>query len=356
MKITNYIMTVLLLSICGCGGMYYPQHALMDPAQGVSIPHPAEAERNGIKEITYFTTIMEPGLLTEAVGNGGVWPSLGKVKNQDKLLKGYAYLADLGKYGDFTLNHVYNFPEILLSQAKFIYLNRDGGTAYRLDGLMIPVDQYDPEKFDKNTEYRNEIFEKFGMTFKELDNIWRNYIVSNECSFLEGEGLFFDKACAKKVAEDLADASMVVEIKVGSSEWEDYKKYLSRIMTHNHKMPDGEIRMSNLDLNEFRKDAVMNNGSDYGKRFLKNSTIPISMLIGITAGPVGLLAASNVAGDALNAGIDTSLKGHYDRATILAKELKPNFQAVVAAFKYRLKEKDSAIRSLSLKINELEIK
>jgi hypothetical protein len=356
MKVTTYIMTILLLSLCGCGGMYFPQNAMMDPADGVSIPHPVEAERKGVKEITVFTTIMDPGLLTEAIANSGVWPSVGQIPGQDEVLEGYAYLADLGRYGDFMLNHVFNYPEEIVIQAKFLYLNRDGGTAYKLDGTIIPEKDYDPEKFDKNKEYCSQFFEKYGMTLAELDAIWRKYIVSNECSFLEGDGLFLDNTCAAKVAQDVGDISTTLGIKVGSEEWENYKERVSHIMNHNQKMPDGEIRMTNLDLNEFRKDAVKNNGSNWGKRFLKNSTIPLSLLIGISTGPAGYLAASNVVGDALNAGIDTSLKGHYDRATILAKELKPNFRAVVMAYKYRLKERDSVIRDLNLRIQDYKRK
>lgn len=354
----SIIAFIVVVVLSGCGGEYFPKHALMDPANGLSIPHPVEVERNGVKKVTLFSALLDAGLLTESVANSGVWPSMGMKGDCKNLLNGYTYIADLGNYGDFVLNQVYNYSAMELAQVKFLYFNRDAGWAYMLSGAPVPEQDYNPEKFEKDEKYCRELFEKYGMTLEQNDKFWREYVVVNECTFLDGNKkdaqLSFDKKCAEKVARKLEGASMTVEFIVGSPEWEDYKKYVSGIMSHNHKMADGEIRMSNIDNETFRRDASKNNGSSWGKRFLKNSTIPIAMIVGFTGGPAGYLAASNIAGDALAAGIDTKLKGYSDRATIETKEMKPNFRTAISGLKYRIKERDSVIREQNIKIAEYE--
>ena len=115
------IILLMLAMIAGCASSngHLPDHALKDPADGISIPNPVEYERQGRKVMTMFKIVMDPGLWTEVIAGGGVWPIVGAAHEDDneKLYRGYCYLDSPNYWGDFLLNCLLNYPEADLQKA-----------------------------------------------------------------------------------------------------------------------------------------------------------------------------------------------------------------------------------------------
>jgi len=49
-----------LIGGCATSGKYVPKHAITDPAKGISMIHPVEIEKAGIKTITIFQRVNGP--------------------------------------------------------------------------------------------------------------------------------------------------------------------------------------------------------------------------------------------------------------------------------------------------------
>jgi len=330
MKVWKVLLVLMIfIGLTGCAGSdnYLPKHALINPVDAVSIPHPIEIEKTGIKAITTFVAVMDPGLWTEIAVVGGVWPTLAQTL-KGEILKGYAYLSpEVNYWGDFLLVFVFCYSKEDLNQAKILYFNRDGGWAYQLSGKEI---KYDPKKFDDDKEYQNKIFSQFGMTLSEIDPFWLKYL-------------------KEKGIEAPDDLSSVQGIIIGSREWQDYKKKLVSIMRYKYKMANGQIRSGYLPLDNLRQEAVRLPGFNGTERFIKRSKLPLIALPFTGAGLV-TMAAINIVGDAVVAGIDDDWSGYYARAKIIRYQMAPLFRQICLTYKKLLEGRDERIKTLEREV------
>lgn len=329
--ITGFALLILLAG-CATGNGHLPEHALKDPAQGISIPHPVEAEKAGVKAFTTFTVIMNSDLWTEVVAAGGVFPVLGQA-DDGSVFKGYGYLASVNWWGDFLLQCVFAYGKGELKDAKSAVFNRDAGWAYKLDGRE---EEYDPEKFENDQEYRKDFFQISGMTLSQLDESWKNYFY--------GQGL--------KPAHNLTS---VQEIAVGTPEWEAYKARLAAQMPNNYKMADGQIRIGHLEREDFTMAAVEDPGFTGGARFVKDLKVPLLVLpLAGLAWPIA--AGTSVVSSAVAASVDDSWSGFYGRAKIIRHDMAPAFRQIVAIYKELLKRRDERIGELERQIKDLSLR
>ena len=340
------VLFCALFLVAGCAGTngYLPKHALTNPAEGISIPHPVEVEKSGVKAFTTFTAIMSPDLWTEVVAGGGVYPILGRskeAKSKEDLFKGYCYVADVNWWGDFFLQCMFAKSKAELSNVKFVVFNRDAGWAYKLDGQETieeaPIEGkdektflYDASKFEKDEKYQKEFFEKFGMTLKQSDEFFKSYL-------------------SEKGIKPPDDLTSVNEIIVGSEGWEEYKAKLTAQMPHNYKMANGQIRSGHLPIEAFKGIAVEDPGFSSPNRFAKRLAIPLVFLP--LAGPVGLasypiMIGASMASAAVGAGVDDSWTGYYARAKIIRYQTAPSFRQITAIYKELLKKRDERTRQL----------
>jgi hypothetical protein len=335
MKTLKFLVVFLVLvGLIGCGSSakYLPRHALTDPVEGISVPHPVEIEKAGIKTITTFIAIMDPGLWTEIVAGGGIWPALAQAPNGE-ILKGYGYLSGINYWGDFLLQFVFCYSREDLVQAKILYFNRDAGWAYQLIGQEVKVAgqaekslTYNPKKFDDDEEYQTELFTKLGMTLSEMDAFWIDYL-------------------KEKGINASPDLSSIRELIVGSKKWQQYKKKLAIQMRYNYKMGNSQIRTGYLPLENFRQLAVEMPGFSNGERYLERAKLPLIALPFTGAGML-IVAAASVASDAVVAGIDDNWTGFYGRATILRHQMAPLFRQICRVYKELLVKRDEKIRTL----------
>lgn len=329
-------LLALLLIGCASGKNYVPDFAFKNPARGISIPHPVEYEREGVKKITIFYSIMDPGLHTEMIGMGGVWPVTAGVDKRK--YDGYVYVIGVNYWGDYLLRTETAASLEELKDARFLSFNRDAGFAYIPMGIEVGItdekDQsciaYDPEKMDKNLEYRSEFFKKYGKTVAEIEKFMKQYYgVESES---DSNLLFFK------------------DVAVGSPEWQNYKEEVEKIMPVNYKMDDGSIRCGYLPVDIFRAIAVENNGLTSGQRFLKLARVPL-IALPFTGAGFAITAAAGLASDAIVAGIKEDWTGFYARAKTMRYQLAPQFRQICAIYKQMLAERDERIKKLQNELN-----
>jgi len=335
MKALKVIITLVFVAVIGCASgnnKHLPSHAFSNPIDAVSIPHPVEIEKIGIKEITTFQIAMDPALLTEVIESRGVWPIIGECEG-NKILRSYAYLRDVSFWGDFILQAEFYHPKAELEKCRFLYFNRDAGYAYALSGNQLPErgekDQlgYDPEKFESDEKYRSNLFGKYGLTLVQLDDLWRMYFSSKNGRLPE-------------------NFTVIFEIKVGSEKWIKHRDFIDSIMISNPKMPDGKIRTTYVSLEKFKTFSVQRPGFNMGQRMLKNGiNVPIG-LSSFAVADMGIATSVGLLGNAVNASIDDSWSGYYARAEALRYDLAPMFRYVVSIFQNLLRERDLLIDDL----------
>ncbi len=341
-KIRWFWVLLVFLCVTGCASMngHLPKHALTDPAEAISIPHSVEWEKLGVKVLTTFTAMMSPDFWVEMVAGGGVFPILGRPKDAKELKdlrKGYCYMADINWWGDYLLQCMFANSKAELDDVQFSIFNRDAGWAYKLDGqeaIELPAEGedkkpfgYDPSKFESDGKYRNEFFDKFGMTLKQSDEFF--------ISYLKEKGL-----------EPSENLSSVSEIEVGSEKWEEeYKPKLAVRLPFNYKMADGQIRSGHLPLEVFRNIAVVDPGFTSGARFVKGANIPLLALpLTGLAWPVmagiGALTTTGVAA------VKDDWEGYYYRAKVMREQLRPTFRLLHLINKQLLVKHDERIKEL----------
>jgi hypothetical protein len=329
MRYTSIFVVFLFLGLAGCAssGKHLPEVAMQDPAQGVSVEAPEEMEENGVKEITTFTSRMDPGLWTEVVYGSGVWPALARTP-QGELKKGYAYLAEVNYWGDFLLRFVFAGEKGISEGSRILYFNRDAGWAYTLKGEEVQGEKikYHPEQMN-DAEYQEKLFHEFGMTMVELDDFWRKYL-------------------RERGAQPPSDLSCVQRIKVGDNgDWKNFKKKIVSRMQHKYKMGDERIRVSYLPEKQFKEVSSSIPGFDGTDRFVKRAKLPLVALPFTGVGAVASSGAS-VLSSAVSASIDDDWSGFYGRAKSLRYELAPNFRALCRIYKNLLRQRDQKIREL----------
>ncbi|MFH1367317.1 MAG: hypothetical protein ABIH38_05045 [Patescibacteria group bacterium] len=326
-RFLSFCLMFLTVPMIGCvAGQYLPKQALINPVDGISVPHPVEIEKVGVKTITTFQGLMDSGLWVEVVGAGGVWPWLARTP-LGEILDGYAYLTGINYWGDWQLQFVFLGSVKELQFVKILYFNRDAGYCYKLTGVQA---EYDPQKFDTSEDYRNKIFQEYGMTLKELDGFWLDYLREKELN----------------PPQTLSSA---IELKTDSPEWEDFKSRVARVFPYNYKMGNGEIRSSYLPLESFRQAAVEIPGFNGVDRYLKRAKLPIVALPFAGAGLL-VIAGASVAGDAVSAGIDANWTGAYARAETLRYKMAPLFRQICLVYKELLKKRDERIKNLQFQL------
>ncbi|MFH1671286.1 MAG: hypothetical protein ABH889_00710 [Candidatus Portnoybacteria bacterium] len=332
LKLIVLLSSMVWLVNCASTKEFIPKHAIINPAKGISIPHPVELEKAGIKVITTFQGIMDSGLWVEVINAGGVWPFLAKTPFGE-ILDGYVYLAGVNYWGDWQLQFIsmYNLEE--LKEAKILLFNRDAGFCYQLNGKQV---EYDPKKFDSDEKYQKKIFQDYGWTLKKLDLFWLDY--------LKEKGL-----------NPPDDLSSLAEIKIGSDEWNRFKGKIVSLMKYDYKMSNGEIRCGYLPLESFRQVAVEIPGFNGIDRYLKRAKVP---LFALPLAGAGLLvtAGASVLGDAVAAGADSSWSGSYARAQVIRYQMVPLFRQMTLIYKELLIKRDQRIMWLEKNINDLEFK
>lgn len=319
MKKWKVFFGLCILILMGCSSPYVSKHAIKDPAKAVSLPHPVEMEKAQVEVITQFVGIMAPELWPEVVASGGVWPTLARNQN-GKIFEGFVYLSGITYWGDFLLQFLFLSSREELANAEILYLNRDGGWIYQLNGKEI---SYQADRFDNDKEYQAEIFKEYGWKLAELNNFWLRYLEQKELT-------------------PPNNLSGIQQIKLGTAEWRQFKKKLSAFLKYNYKMADGEIRIGYLPLNEFRQTAVSHSGLQFGDRFIRNLRIPFIFE------PIGMTAS--IANAAVAAAVDEEIKGPYARAKVVRREMVPVFRYICQAYKELLELRDKRIRYLEEEI------
>jgi hypothetical protein len=301
----------------------------------MSLPHPDSLVKAGVKKMTAFGVRLDEGLLTEMVFAGGILPILAQ-KPDGEILVGHLLVAPengelpMNPFGDIIGQAVFANGLDELGEARFLVTNRDGGWAYTLTGWEIrdgkKKDQpaykslpYDGEKFDKDKAYRQEFFGRFGMTLHDLDRFWQGYYQYYGGQF-EGN---------------------TIEVAIGSLDWQQYVESLvgpNGLMPKKYSMPNGEIRVSYLDLDTFRDLATEYTGINGSERWLKRAGLPLGIAAMTSGYGAVAIVASSLGGQGLAAGIDDSWKGYYGRAKIIRHELAPYFRLLASAYKKRLNQ------------------
>ena len=327
-RIMLFVLVVFLIGGCATSGKYVPKHAITDPSKGISIIHPVEIEKAGIKTITIFQGLMDPGLWVEVVSAGGVWTFLA-LTDSGKILDGYAYLSGINYWGDWRLQFVLleGLEKRDKETAKFIYFNRDAGYCYNLIGNQV---EYDPKKFDEDKEYRLKLFQDHGKTLDQIDSFFLDYL-------------------RKKKLNPPDDLSSVVEIEIGSPEWKKFKSKIAKSMQYNYKMGNGEIRCGWLPLKHFSKEAVEIPGFNGKDQYLKRANVPLFFLPFAGVGLM-VIAGANIIGDIAAAGIDDSWSGSYARSTVVRYKMAPLFRQICLIYKELLKKRDERINRLEFKL------
>ncbi len=327
------LLTVAALMFGCATGKYYPDHAFKRPIDAISIIHPVEIEKKGVKFITIFYFVIDPALMTEMVGTVGVWPIIGRLDN-GKIIGSYAYFWTVTPWGDLMLRAEVQMSKEEAGKYKFLSSSRDGQYLFTLKGKQIPlfskdknVTTYDPRKFSNNDEYRKDLFEKYGMKMKELGAYWNGYIRERD----PGAPNIDDK--------------MIIEIKVGSPLWRNYKEDLKLITASNPRMGNGEIRLSLVSLERFKGIYIERPGFNSKERLLKKGlNVPILPLMGPET---AIIAAANIVGNAVSANIDDRLEGFYASAEVLRYDLAPMFRYIVYIYKDLLEKRDLEIKKLA---------
>lgn len=328
------LVVLLFVVMSGCASNPYKfvseKNSLLNPVEGISILHPVEIERSGVKAVTIITGIMDPALLTEIFMGGGVYPALAH-KPDGKDLKGYSVLVGITPWGDFISQYVFAYEQSELEGAQILSFNRDGGFLYRLDGKEAIIIEdgkrkfFNPKRFDKDQKYRDELFRVHGMNLGDVRQFWRDYLDKKLIHYWTYKEKLFVK-----------------ELRIGSPEWIEYKRYLLKLMPYKYKMGNGEIRISYLPKDEFVAIATQLPGFNGSQRFVKKAKLPLIGLPFMGAG-TAVMATASVVGDAVTATVDDSWEGFYGRAKARRIELAPAFRYVCAQYKRLLSERDKKI-------------
>jgi hypothetical protein len=331
MKSNKEIFAVLAIVVflSGCAGhKQLSSAALKDPAQAVSFPHPVEAEKRNVKHITSFTVFMDPALWSEMdPSSSGIFPVVG-YSEEDKI-PGYCVYSGLTYWGDYTLRCSVEKSMAELDGVKFIIFSRDSGYAFSLAGIetsfLIKNDKdlaYDVARFDKDPNYISKFYASFGLTLAELNSLWERYISSHGKNF--------------------SDYQIIEEIELGSKDWEEYKRKTAISFPNVFEMPNGELRCSKLELDQFREYAVEIPGFNGSQRMLKRATLPV---ISVASGGFGWvpIVAVSLAGDAIAANIDDGWSGFYARAGTFRYSMAHVFRRISADYKELIRIRDQKI-------------
>lgn len=317
-------VSIAMLSGCSIKADSVTKNGFGKAEEAMSMPHPAQMERDGEQYVVILPMILDSGLWgVEGFSQGkldvGIFPVI-----TDGKAKGYALITEANLWADQVMRAVVVGRKSDIG--KIAYLSRDGHAMYDVTGDELV---FDAKKFDKDAGYKNEVFAAMGMDIPEIEGFWRKYS--------QARGI-----------EIPADFQFVEEIKVGSARWEEFKTQLATRLPQRYKMADGKIRQGYMPLEDFQQEAMKNNSATPGQRFARKAVVPatiepVTLAIG-TVGSLlnGLIAASN-----------GPMEGFYSLAECKRGDLKPRFREMSADFKTLLVLRDQKIYELQEKILRL---
>ncbi|NTU98701.1 hypothetical protein HGA64_01695 [Candidatus Falkowbacteria bacterium] len=328
------LLFVLLLLVCGCSvnpRLYVPKDAFNSGVQTVSVPHPYEQEKRGVKAVTSFEVIIDPGLL---IGGGfGMYPAMAE-KPDGVISKGYVLvvpdvdgLLPMTRTCDVLGRVFFELSKEELKDVKVLVFSNDMGWSYTLRGQELPIAEdkkqplliyYDPKRYDDDVEYRKKLFATWGTTLYENQQIWKNYYDNLKITYEDN----------------------VFEVVVGSSDWADYKEEILKNLPRVYQMPLGEYRIGFLPPDDFRKKATELSDSNSSLRFFKRVGLPIS-LIGASFTVAGAIApAASLAGDLATAFIDDEQRHTYSaRSFVMRHDLAQIPRLISASCKNKMMQK-----------------
>lgn len=255
-----FLVVLVGLAMVGCATKHVPKFAYTEAEQRVSVPHPDQIQQDTDK-ITTFWGVINPAFLVEADDLRGVWPALAQVGDGYK--EGFVFsltsLSEEMPWGVVVGEFVFLGSKEEISSSKIVMVNQDGG-AWLAGPNSVILDaekgEYDCERFEKDKEYRNQIFQKGGLALPEINIFWQK--------FANARGI----ATAKEFVA-------VNEIQIGSSEWEKFRKNLLSEMGNGYRMPDGKIRAGFITREELQKEMMKNPRMTGWQRFMEALSIPI---------------------------------------------------------------------------------
>ena len=307
--------SLLLVFVAGCAGpqKFVPREAYRDPSKGFSLPHPEVMEKSGMKRLVTFPVFMHTALYVEMHKGFGVWPVIVR-RIDDTEIQGWAYYAGQNDFCDPILRVMLPMPDTLYEDDRVIIFNKDIGFAYTLVGEEIrPVWEakqgFNPEKFEKEPEYRQAFFMKYGMASQDVIPMWNAYFSSKRMNAPNG---------------------VFTALTVNTSDWERFKAggFLS-IASKAYQMPDGENRIGWLPLEEFRKEATVMPGFDSSERVVRQASLPLAGLFT----PFAFLAPI---GGAVGAMANDDWDGNSARASGERRAMSNNIIGALAECRARL--------------------
>lgn len=286
--------------------------------QNISVPHPVEYEKNGTEYVTILWAILDPGVwgvegFSHEEMDIGIFPFI-----TDSPIKGYGILTDFNRWADHIM-------QVMLVGRKrdierIAYVNKDGHFIYNIKGDEL---EYDPDKFDKDPEYKKKIFSQIGMTtVEEIETFWREYS--------EARGVSIPSSFR-----------FIEEIQVGSPRWEEFKADLATRLTQNYKTKDGQIRQGFIPLDDFREEATKNNGATPEQRFARNFEVS-PFLPAIATSFINSLIKASVG----------PIEGFYSLAECRRGDMKERFRELLRKSKERLKQRDAEIYYLRQELSK----
>lgn len=335
MRLLISVLAAILFA--GCGGMYVAKDYAMTPTEMVSEKNPVEFEKAGATDVTSLTCFMNTDLWVEVTVSRektvpvGAWRLVGMDMDNGKEIKDTVSMAGFTYWGDFLLQGNLPYNKEQMKNVNFFIINGDTGWAYKL--TAEPIADFDPKQFVDDPAYKREIYAKSGMNFSRLDTFVEQYFAFHEVSVPD-------------------KFSFAREYKVGSPEWQAYKAAQIKKGQSNPKLSGGEIRLTRLTLEEFKKVSIEDPGFSGSGRMLKRGLNVPLFLIPFASQAFAASIASSIGSAAVGAGIDTSYSGPYARATALKRALAPTFMAISMAYKELLAGRDQEIQSLTKEIQK----
>ncbi len=370
------VLAAMALSACSIKQPIVPKTmaeqrgSMKEIERGVGILDPATWPDLGIKKVTIFAVKLDFGLLgVEGINGGGVWPIIALLPNGNYRL---GYVSTFS-HGSLVVNSasrmMFNiniwgdpigFAEFYcgrdeLKGARFLIMNRNATWAlFDLTGRMvaeavskedararrgknfgIPV-PYNVKKFYNDKEYREKIFESFGLTLEDLARFRADYF----------------RRMGRR-AESMFPG--VREITVGSDAYRDYatniqaridKGELYRYQVKELFSSRYDTLISHLDKETFVRVSSQIAGHSHFGRFVRNEKLGI---VDLALGNfVPYFWAAKFARDIIVSNTD-GLRGPYANARVERKDLYPEFQKLYRMYYMLIVYRDYAVRDIAAK-------
>jgi hypothetical protein len=252
-----------------------------------SILHPIEMEKRNVINFIAFGFPMPKALLVEKpAGAVAQWEFRGDYSGKE--IKGTAYFSGRDPLGNEILTaQVENISLTELASASFVLLDQSRTRCFNL--VLGQWEFFDEKKFSGDPAYRKSILSRKGNNLAAIKSDWETY--------------------CKKYWLPMDLIAKPQEVKVGSAEWQAYKKEIERSMPEFYKLRSGEIRLGTTPLEDFKREATENPGLTWWQRFQKNFVVNIPL---VPLPPVLLIGlAESTAGAALGATIFRDPSGYF---------------------------------------------